>query len=169
MAVWNKWAMFFRSLVEDIKASQRYVGEICALRDFVVHFCSSFQVLWGTARVYALQSNTTACPCVVTLNVALKCAWCWKYTFGCVNRNLICRIFNNSWSIEFYHEFMENFLILKFFFSCSLSSNTFLAHKVCLIVWTWKQWENTLFMLFLQPATRGWSRFFPFGKLTAIW
>lgn len=40
MAVWNKWAMFFRSLVDDIKASQRYVGKNCALHDFVVHFYS---------------------------------------------------------------------------------------------------------------------------------
>lgn len=38
MAVWNKWAMFFRSLVEDIIASQRYVLYVTLLCISAWHF-----------------------------------------------------------------------------------------------------------------------------------
>lgn len=92
-----------------LRISKHHKGMLGKIVLYVTLLCIStvaFQVLWGTARVYALESNRTACPSVDTFNVALKCAWCWKYTFESMSRyqNVFYNSWRKSWSFASYFQ-----------------------------------------------------------------
>lgn len=121
MAVWNKWAMFFRSLVEDIKASWSYVGENCALHDFVMHFFRGVS--------HPLRNIRSLCIRVKDNNLSL----CLLVGFGAqVNVKLLMK--THFWVCEQISNLHANstiaevlhFVLKKTFYSCQY---TLFAHS----------------------------------------
>lgn len=121
MAFRNKWAMFFRSLVEDIKASQRYVGKKCALRDFALHFYSgiSSPLRNSTRCCIRLKHNSLSQCCYVECSI--KVCTVLKIHFQ------MCEQISDRQNVLTFIMKCWKILILTFFFRGFFSSNTFFS------------------------------------------
>lgn len=64
--------VFFRSLVKDIKASQRYVGKNCALHDFVVHFYNGISISLRKSTGLSIRIRHNSLCCYLDLAIKLN-------------------------------------------------------------------------------------------------
>lgn len=132
-----------------LRISKHHKGMLGKIVLYVTLLCIStlaFQVLWGTAWVYALESNRTACPSVDT-KCSIKVCMVLKIQFS--------RVWADIRSCFTIAE--ENLGLLPLFFQLFPKHKSFPDCLDCLSL------KNTLLMLFLQPATRGWH------KIPSLW